>query len=68
MTVNVNWTHRIPTEEEKARQPSQIQESYNFVPELGQTTLMAYNQVVESIAKQIVDMMEQPWFLDEDLQ
>jgi hypothetical protein len=68
MTVNVTWTHRIPTDVEKTRAPTQIQESYNFVPELGQTTLMAYGQVVESIAKQVVDMMEQPWFLEEDLQ
>ena len=37
------------------------------MPEVGETTLSAYTQLVQSIAKQIVDMMEQPWFNDEDL-
>ncbi len=40
----------------------------NFIPEVGETTLSAYTQIVQSIAKQMVDMMEQPWFSDEDLQ
>jgi hypothetical protein len=43
-------------------------ETINFVPEVGETTLSAYNHVIQSVAKQIVDMMEQPWFNEKDLQ
>ena len=67
MTVWVNWTHNPETEFEKTRLPTQVTEVNNFVPEVGETTLSAYTQLVQSIAKQIVDMMEQPWFNDEDL-
>jgi hypothetical protein len=67
-TVWINWRHNPPTELEKNQQPTQITESLPYVPELGQTTLTAFQQVTENIAKQIVDMMEQPWFNDRDLQ
>ncbi|MGP0067456.1 MAG: hypothetical protein ACLQGP_28155 [Isosphaeraceae bacterium] len=67
MTVFINWTHNPETEDEKKRLPTQVTEVNNFVPEVGETTLSAYTQLVQSIAKQIVDMMEQPWFSDEDL-
>jgi Lipopolysaccharide-assembly len=67
MTVQVNWTHNPPTDEEKIRLPTVVTETVNFVPEVGETTLSAYNHVIQSIAKQIVDMMEQPWFNDKDL-
>jgi hypothetical protein len=30
--------------------------------------LTAFNDVTQNIAKQIVDMMEQPWFNDKDLE
>jgi Lipopolysaccharide-assembly len=67
MTVYINWTHNPETEDEKKRLPTQVTEVNNFVPEVGETTLSAYTQLIQSIAKQIVDMMEQPWFNDEDL-
>ena len=67
-TVWINWRHNPPLESEKNQQPTQITESLPYVPELGQTTLTAFQQVTENIAKQIVDMMEQPWFNDRDLQ
>jgi Lipopolysaccharide-assembly len=67
MSVWINWTHNPETEDEKKRPPTQVTEVNNFVPEVGETTLSAYTQIVQSIAKQIVDMMEQPWFNDEDL-
>ena len=67
MTVWINWTHNPETEDEKKRPPTQVTEVNNFVPEVGETTLSANTQLVQSIAKQIVDMMEQPWFNDEDL-
>ena len=67
MTVWVNWTHDPETQFEKTRLPTQVTEVNNFVPEVGESTLSAYTQLCQSIAKQIVDMMEQPWFNDEDL-
>ncbi len=67
ITVAVNWTHNPPTEIEAARIPTVVSETINFVPEVGDTSVGAFNHVVQSIAKQIVDMMEQPWFRDEDV-
>ncbi len=68
MTVWVNWKHNPPQESEINQQPTQVTESLNFVPEVGQTTMTSFQQVTENIAKQIVDMMEQPWFNERDLQ
>ena len=48
-------------------QPTAITESLQFVPEIGQTALTSFEQVTENIAKQIVDMMEQPWFDESDV-
>ena len=68
ISVWVNWTHNPPTEAEKGRPPALIQETLPFVPEVGETSLTAFNDVTQNIAKQIVDMMEQPWFNDKDLE
>jgi hypothetical protein len=67
ISVRVNWTHNPPTEVEKNRPPTLVADTINFVPEVGETSMTAFYEVVQSIAKQIVDMMEQPWFTDEDL-
>jgi hypothetical protein len=68
ISVWVRWTHNPPTEAEKSRPDALIQETLTFVPEVGETSLTAFNDVCQNIAKQIVDMMEKPWFNDEDLQ
>jgi Lipopolysaccharide-assembly len=68
MTVWINWRHNPALESERNQQPTMITESLNFVPEVGQTTLTSFQQVTENIAKQIVDMMEQPWFNLSDIQ
>jgi hypothetical protein len=70
MTINVgvSWTHNPPTEIEDKRPLTIVVETINFVPEVGETTLSATNHVIQSLAKQIVDMMEQPWFNDNDVQ
>ena len=62
MTINVqvNWTHNPPTEIEDKQLPTTVTETINFVPEVGETTLSATNHVIQSLAKQIVDMMESP--------
>jgi len=68
INVSVNWTHNPPTDIEKSRPPTIVAETINFVPEVGETSLSAFNHVIQSIAKQVVDMMEQPWFTDKDLE
>jgi hypothetical protein len=70
MTINVavKWTRNPPTELEAVALPTMVVETINFVPEVGDTTLGATNHVVQALAKQIVDMMEQPWFNDNDVQ
>jgi hypothetical protein len=66
VTVAVNWTHNPPTELEKNRAPTIVAETINFVPEVGETTLSAFNRSIQSVAKQIVDMMEMPWSTPQD--
>ncbi len=68
-TVNasVNWVHNPPTEAEKNRQPTIISDTTNFVTEVGETSLTATYQLCQRLADQIVDMMEQPWYTEEDL-
>jgi hypothetical protein len=68
MTVWVNWKHNPPLESEKNQQPAAIVDSFQFVPEIGQTALTSFQQSTENIAKQIVDMMEKPWFNETDIQ
>ena len=68
IVVQANWTHNPATDIEVLRTPTMISETLNFVPEVGQTTLSAYNQVIQSIAKQLVDMMEERWYLPQDLE
>ncbi len=67
IAVKVKWTHNPPTEAEKNRQDTIIMETVNFVPEVGETALTAFYGVNQRLAAQIVDMMEQPWFTDSDL-
>ena len=64
--VQTKWTHNPPTDIESKQIATTISETLNFIPEVGDTTLSAYNHVIQSIAKQIVDMMEQPWYNDQD--
>jgi hypothetical protein len=67
VNVSVKWTHNPPTEAEKGRPPTIVAETVNFVPEVGETALTAFYRVNQSLAAQIVDMMEQPWYTDADL-
>lgn len=61
MNASVSWTHNPPTQEEVDRGPTVIGETVNFVPELGETSLTAFYRTNQALAKQVVDMMEQPW-------
>jgi hypothetical protein len=62
-TINcaVNWTHNPPTFEELDRGPTTLSETFNFVPEIGETSRTAFYRTEQALAKQIVDMMEQAW-------
>ncbi len=64
ITVAVKFTHNPPTAEEQKRATTQVQETVNFVPEVGETTETAFYRVCFNIATQIVDMMESPWYRD----
>jgi Lipopolysaccharide-assembly len=68
LTVWINLKHNPPLETEKDQQPAAITDSFQFVPEIGQTAMTSFQQSTENIAKQIVDMMERPWFDETDLQ
>lgn len=68
INVSVNWVHNPPTEIEKKRPPTIVSETMNFVPEVGETAVTATAKVNQSLAEQIVDMMEKPWFTEQDLQ
>jgi hypothetical protein len=61
INVNVSWTHNPPTAEELDKGPTLIAEVINFVPEIGETSMTAFYRTNQALAKQIVDMMEQPW-------
>lgn len=67
INASVNWVHNPPTEAEKNREPTIISETLNFVPEVGETAVTASYAVCQRLAAQIVDMMEQPWYTEEDL-
>jgi len=67
INISVNWTHNPPTESEKNRPPTAVTQTVNFIPEAGETVLTAYDKVAQSLAAQIVDMMEQPWYFEEDM-
>jgi len=67
VSVLVKWTHNPPTAAEKSKPPTNVSETVNFVPEVGETALTAFYRVNQRLAAQIVDMMEQPWYTDADL-
>ncbi len=67
VNISVNWTHNPPTEAEKKRPPTVVSQTVNFIPEVGETTLTAYDRAMQFLAAQVVDMMEQPWYSEEDM-
>ena len=60
ISVQMKWMRNPPSEAELAQLPTLVTETINWVPEVGETVLSAYNHINQSLAKQIVDMMEQP--------
>ncbi len=68
ITVQVKWMKNPPSDADLNAIPTVVTETINWVPEVGETVLSAYNHINQSLAKQIVDMMEQPWFDANDVQ
>lgn len=67
LSIMAKWTHNPPTEAEKARPATMIMETVNFIPQIGESTLTAYYALNQRLAAQIVDMMEKPWYSENDL-
>ena len=67
-TINImaKWTHNPPTEAEKTRAPTMIMETINFIPQIGESRLAGFYRINQSLAAQIVDMMEKPWYTEND--
>lgn len=61
INASVNWTHNPPSKEELDRGPTVISETVNFVPEIGETSSAAFYRTNQQLARQIADMMENPW-------
>ncbi len=67
VSIMAKWTHNPPTEVEAKRAPTMITETVNFIPQVGESTLTGFYKINQSLAQQIVDMMEQPWYSESDL-
>ncbi|MEO6810005.1 MAG: LptE family protein [Isosphaeraceae bacterium] len=60
--ATVKWTdNRLSFEKKRDLQPVPVVESTPFYPELGETAQLGYLKGMEKLARQVVDMMEEPW-------
>ncbi|WP_435007474.1 LPS assembly lipoprotein LptE [Tundrisphaera lichenicola] len=60
MIVVVTWTDNKAERKENPN-PAVIAETFNFYPEIGETSQAAFYRTSERLATQIVNMMEEPW-------
>jgi hypothetical protein len=60
MMVMATWTDN-KAEEKKPPNPAMISETFNFYPEIGESSQAAFSRTCEKLATQIVNMMEEPW-------
>jgi len=62
MIVVATWTdNTIAKEDRKPPNPAVIAETFNFYPEIGESSQAAFYRTCEKLAVQIVNMMEEPW-------
>ena len=62
MIVVATWTdNTIAKEDKKPPNPAAIAETFNFYPEIGESSQAAFYRTCEKLATQIVNMMEEPW-------
>jgi hypothetical protein len=60
MVVIATWTDN-KAEKKVAPNPAVIAETFNFYPEIGESSQAAFYRTCEKLATQIVNMMEEPW-------
>ena len=58
--VMATWTDNKAEKKENPN-PAVIAETFNFYPEIGETSEAAFYRTCEKLATQIVNMMEEPW-------
>ncbi len=62
MIVYATWTdNKVKEEDKKPPNPAVIAETFNFYPEIGESSEAAFYRTCEKLAIQIVNMMEEPW-------
>jgi len=61
LTISVKWIDNRPGVPKKDVQPTVFFESMADYPELGETTVAAYEKLVIKLARDIVNTMEEPW-------
>jgi hypothetical protein len=59
--ASVRWIHNPPLEQEVSAAAVIVGETINFIPEIGETAENAFYRTCQSLATQIVDMMDAPW-------
>ncbi len=60
MVVTATWTDNKAEKKENPN-PAVIAETFNFYPEIGESSEAAFYRTCEKLAVQIVNMMEEPW-------
>jgi hypothetical protein len=60
MIVTATWTDNKAEKKENPN-PAVIAETFNFYPEIGESSRAAFYRTCEKLATQIVNMMEEPW-------
>jgi hypothetical protein len=64
LTTQVRWLdNRSGGEKSREMPPVFVSEGAMFFPELGETSSLGYEKGILLMAKQVVDMMEEPWYL-----
>lgn len=60
--VTVRWTDNTTNVvREKELLPVPVYESASFFPEIGETTQLGYYKIMDKVARDVVNMMEEPW-------
>lgn len=66
--AQVRWIdNRNGDTKQRELPPVPVTENIAFFPEVGETSGLAYQRAIKRMAVQIVDMMEEPWFLPDEL-
>ena len=60
LVIIATWTDNKAEKKENAN-PAVIAETFNFYPEIGESSEAAFYRTCEKLAVQVVNMMEEPW-------